>query len=62
MPEEVTEHVSVEPSGSKKWSTDQVTTFVGSLGPDECFQSGGDQVIQFGVEDSLFFVLSLNEL
>ena len=35
---------------------------VRSLGAVECFQSTGDQVLQFGVDDSVFFTLTLNEL
>ena len=37
-------------------------TFVRSLGPAECFQSAGDRVLYLGVDDSVFFVLSLNDL
>ena len=39
-----------------------MATFVRSLGPAECFQSDGVQVLQSEVDDSVFFVLSLNEL
>jgi hypothetical protein len=38
-----------------------VATFVRSLGPAECFQSVGYQVMKLGVDDSVFFPLSLNE-
>ncbi len=59
---EVTVTVSVEPQDPHEWSPEGVTTFVRSLGPAECFKSVGDQVMQLGVDDSVFFVLSLNEL
>ena len=36
-------------------------TFVRSLGAVQCFQSAGDQVLQLGVDDSVFFDLSLND-
>jgi hypothetical protein len=39
-----------------------VDTFVRSLGASQCFQSAGDQVLQLGVDDSVFFDLSLNDL
>jgi hypothetical protein len=35
--------------------------FVRSLGPDESFQSVGDQTLQLGVDDGVSFTLSLNE-
>ena len=63
---EDTVHDSVDPEDPHEWSVDQVSTSVRSLGPAECFQSTGDQVLQLGVElgvdDSVFSVLSLNEL
>ena len=34
--------------------TEQVGTFLRSLGTAECFQSAGDQVLQLGVDDSVF--------
>jgi hypothetical protein len=59
---EVTEHGSVVSQDPREWSTEKVVTFVRSLGPVECFQSDGDQVLQPGVGDSVFFVLSIDEL
>jgi hypothetical protein len=53
---------SVEWEDPREWSSEQVATFVRSLGPAECFQSVTDQVLQLGVDDSVFFALSLNEL
>jgi hypothetical protein len=47
---------------AREWSVEKVVTFVRSLGPAECFQSAGDQLLQLGVDDSVFFALSLNEL
>ena len=68
---EVTSHVSVDQQYPRQWSTEKVATFVRSLGPAECFQSAGDQVglewmtvfslQRIGVDDSVFFALSLNE-
>jgi hypothetical protein len=43
-----------------EWSSEKVTVFVRSLGTTECFQSAGDQVLQLGVDDSVFFGLSVN--
>ncbi len=45
----------------REWSSENVTTFVRSLGTSECFQSAGDQVLQFGVDVGVFFTLSLND-
>ena len=45
----------------KKKSSEKVATFVRSLGPTQCFQSAGDQVLQLGVDVSVFFDLSLND-
>ncbi len=59
---EVTAHGSVEPQDPHEWSAETVVAFIRSLGPSECFQSAGDQVLQLGVDDSVFFALSLNEL
>ena len=53
---------STESEDPREWSSEQVDAFVRSLGPAECFQSVGDQVQQLGVDDSLFFTLSLNDL
>jgi hypothetical protein len=36
--------------------------FLEIIGNCECFQTVTDQVLQYGVDDSVFFVLSLNEL
>ena len=46
----------------REWSSEKVSTFVRSLGTSKCFQSVGDQVVQLGVDDSVFFTLSLNDL
>jgi hypothetical protein len=53
---------SVEPEDPHEWSSEKVATFVRSLGAAQCFQSAGDQVLQFGVDGSVFFDLSLNDL
>ena len=44
------------------WSAEEVTTFVRWLGNTGCFQSVEYQVLYLGVDDSVFFGLSLNEL
>jgi hypothetical protein len=49
---EVTTHDSVEPQDTHEWSGEKVATFVRSLGPVECFQSTGDQVLQLGADHS----------
>ena len=54
---EVTAHGSVEPQDPHEWSAETVVAFIRSLGPSECFQSAGDQVLQLGVDDSVFFAL-----
>jgi hypothetical protein len=66
---EDTVHVTVgihTSGGQRKWllSSDpwSLPTFVRSLGPPECFQAPGDQLLHLGVDDIVFFVLSLNEL
>ncbi len=59
---EVTAHGSVEPQDPREWRAETVATFVRSLGPPECFQSASDQVLQLGVDGSVLFALSLNEL
>jgi hypothetical protein len=61
---EDTDDDSVEPEDPHEWSSEKVSTFVRSLGTTECFhvQSAGHQVLKFGVDDSVFFVLSLNDL
>jgi hypothetical protein len=43
------------------WSSVKVATFVRSLGTAQCFQFAGDQVLQLGVDGSVFFALSLND-
>ena len=53
---------SVEPQDPREWSSEKVATFVRSLGTAECFQSAGHQVLQLGVDGSVFFALSLNDL
>jgi hypothetical protein len=54
---------SVEPEDPREWSSEKVVTFffVRSLGTPTCFQSTGHQVLQVGVDDSVFFSLSLND-
>ncbi len=42
----------MDPEEPRAWSVEKVTTFVRSLGPPECFQSTGDQVLQLGVDVS----------
>jgi hypothetical protein len=59
---EGTATISVEPQDPHEWSAEQVATFVRALGAAQCFQSAGDQVLQLGVDGSLFFDLSLNDL
>ena len=59
---EVTVDVSVELEDPHECRPEQVATFLRSLGTAECFQSAGDQVLQLGVDDSVFFGLSVNEL
>ena len=53
---------SVEPEDPHEWSPEKVTTFVRGLGTPQCFQSTGDQVLKLGVDGSVFFDLSLNDL
>jgi hypothetical protein len=50
---------SVDP---REWCPEKVDTFLRSLGTPECFQSAGDQVLELGVDVSVFFGLSVNEL
>jgi hypothetical protein len=54
---EGTDDGSVEEEDPHEWSSEEVDTFVRSLGPVECFPSVGDQVMNLGVDDSLFFTL-----
>ncbi len=53
---------SVEPEDPREWSSEKVATFVRSLGSAEYFKSVGDQMLQLGVDGSVFFALSLNDL
>jgi hypothetical protein len=53
---------SVEQEDPHEWSPQQVATFLRALGTAECFQSAVDQVLQLGVDDSVFFELSLDQL
>ena len=53
---------SVEQEDPLEWSSQQVTTFLRALGTAECFQSAADQVLQLGVDGSVFFELSLDQL
>jgi hypothetical protein len=53
---------SVEPEDPREWSPEKVVTFVRELGAAQCFQSAGDQVLELGVDGSVFFDLSLNNL
>ena len=53
---------SVESEDPHEWCTEKVVTFLRSLGTAECFQSPGDHVMQLGVDVSVFFGLSVNEL
>ena len=52
---------SVEQEDPREWSPQQVATFLRALGTVECFQSATDQVLQLGVDDSVFFELSLDQ-
>ena len=45
-----------------EWSPHQVATFLRALGTAECFQSAADQVLQLGVDGSLFCELSVIDL
>jgi hypothetical protein len=47
---------------TREWSSEKVATFVRALGDAQCFQSAGDQVLQLGVDVSVFFDLSINDL
>jgi len=53
---------SVEPEDPHEWSSEKVATFVRALGGAQCFQSAEDQVLQLGVDGSVFFELSLIDL
>ena len=52
---------NVEPDDPHEWISENVSTVVRSLGTAECFQSTGDQVLHLGVDDSVFFTLSLKD-
>ena len=52
---------SVEQEDPREWSSEKVSTFVRTLGGAQYFQSVSDQVLQLGVDDSVFFDLSLND-
>jgi hypothetical protein len=56
-----TDDDSVEAEDPHEWSPEKVVTFVRGLGASQCFQSAGDQVLELGVDDSVFFDLSLND-
>ena len=53
---------SVEPEDPHEWSSEKVATFVRVLGGGQYFQSASDQVMQLGVDGSVFLDLSLNDL
>jgi len=53
---------SEDPEEPHEWSSEKVATFVRALGDAQCFQSAGDQVLQLGVDGSVFFELSLDQL
>ncbi len=53
---------SVEQEDPHEWSPHQVATFLRALGTAEYFQSAADQVLQLGVDVSVFFELSLDQL
>ncbi len=57
---EVTGDDTVETEDPREWNSEKVTTFVRSLRTVECFQSTGDQVLDLGVDNSVFCTLSLN--
>ncbi len=48
---------SVEREDPHEWSSEKVATFVRGLGGVQCFQSTTDQVLQLGVDGSVFFDL-----
>ena len=53
---------SVEQEDPREWSPQKVASFLRSLGTTECFQSATDQVLQLGVDVSLFCELSVIDL
>ena len=57
---EDTDDGSVEPEDPHEWSSEEVATFVRVLGTGQCFQSVTDQVLQLGVDDSVFFEILVN--
>ncbi len=53
---------SVEEEDPREWSPQKVASFLRVLGTPECFQSAADQALQVGVDGSVFFELSLDQL
>jgi len=53
---------SVEQEDPREWSSQKVATFLRALGTVECCQSATDQVLQLGVDGSLFYELSVIDL
>ena len=53
---------SAESEDPHEWCGEKVSTFLRSLGTPEWFQSAGDHPLHLGVDDSVFFGLSVNEL
>jgi hypothetical protein len=53
---------SVDQEDPHEWSSQKVASFLRALGTAEYFQSPTDQVLQLGVDDSVFFELSLDQL
>ncbi len=53
---------SVEQEDPRECSSQKVATFLRALGTVECFQSAVDQVLQLGVDGSLFCELSVIDL
>ena len=53
----------MEVQDPREWSVEKVVTFVRSSGPAECFSLPEiESRLYLGVDDSVFFVLSLNDL
>ncbi len=52
---------SVEQEDPHEWSSQKVASFLRALGTAEYFQSATDQVLQLGVDGSVFFELSLDQ-
>ena len=53
---------SVEQEDPREWSPQKVASFLRALGTAEYFQSAADQVLQLGVDGSLFCELSVIDL